>query len=224
MHLCLRSVLLLCNTLLHSSSTCCRLLMYRMNSLHCCVMTQVMLQSCGAPALLPFATLCKQHHEVTTTRQLYLAAAQASCSRWYNHAKGLFATGPAQGLPSSRHTSKYLLIPCPHALQPVTRCTFSPFAICFYNGKKSDEIECKCIQYVQVKRAEKHLLEALYGHISSLGKFESDTLLEEDPDIMQRRAATKKVCSHHPAFVVVVLIGHHCVTAFRSDYACFCFY
>ena len=45
----------------------------------------------------------------------------------------------------------------------------------------------------QVKRAEKHLLEALYGHISSLGKFESDTLLEEDPDIMQRRAATKKV-------------------------------
>ncbi len=47
---------------------------------------------------------------------------------------------------------------------------------------------------LQVKRAEKHLLEALYGHISSLGKFESDTLLEEDPDIMQRRAASKKVC------------------------------
>jgi hypothetical protein len=47
-----------------------------------------------------------------------------------------------------------------------------------------------------VKRAEKHLLEALYGHISSLGKFESDTLMEEDPDVMQRRAATKKVCSH----------------------------
>lgn len=45
----------------------------------------------------------------------------------------------------------------------------------------------------QVKRAEKHLLEALYGHISSLGKFEADTLLEEDPDIMQRRAATRKV-------------------------------
>lgn len=47
---------------------------------------------------------------------------------------------------------------------------------------------------LQVKRAEKHLLEALYGHISSLGKFESDTLMEEDPDVMQRRAATKKVC------------------------------
>jgi len=47
-----------------------------------------------------------------------------------------------------------------------------------------------------VKRAEKHLLEALYGHISSLGKFESDTLMEEDPDVMQRRAATKKVCLH----------------------------
>ncbi len=44
-----------------------------------------------------------------------------------------------------------------------------------------------------MKRAEKHLLEALYGHISSLGKFESDTLMEEDPDVMQRRAATKKV-------------------------------
>ena len=44
-----------------------------------------------------------------------------------------------------------------------------------------------------MKRAEQHLLEALYGHISSLGKFESDTLLEEDPDIMQRRAASKKV-------------------------------
>ena len=44
-----------------------------------------------------------------------------------------------------------------------------------------------------MKRAEKHLLEALYGHISSLGKFEADTLLEEDPDIMQRRAATRKV-------------------------------
>ena len=47
---------------------------------------------------------------------------------------------------------------------------------------------------VQVKRAEQHLLEALYGHISSLGKFESDTLLEEDADTMQRRAATRKVC------------------------------
>lgn len=47
-----------------------------------------------------------------------------------------------------------------------------------------------------MKRAEKHLLEALYGHISSLGKFESDTLMEEDPDVMQRRAATKKVCLH----------------------------
>ncbi|KAL3150906.1 hypothetical protein ABBQ32_000657 [Trebouxia sp. C0010 RCD-2024] len=50
----------------------------------------------------------------------------------------------------------------------------------------------KAIVHCQVKRAEQHLLEALYGHISSLGKFESDTLLEEDPDTMQRRAATRK--------------------------------
>lgn len=47
---------------------------------------------------------------------------------------------------------------------------------------------------VKVKRAEQHLLEALYGHISGLGKFESDTLMEEDPDTMQRRAGTRKVC------------------------------
>lgn len=46
---------------------------------------------------------------------------------------------------------------------------------------------------LQVKRAEGHLLEALYGHISGLGKFETDSLLEEDVDTMQRRAATKKV-------------------------------
>lgn len=45
-----------------------------------------------------------------------------------------------------------------------------------------------------MKRAEGHLLEALYGHITSLGKFETDSLLEEDPDTMQRRAATRKVC------------------------------
>lgn len=50
----------------------------------------------------------------------------------------------------------------------------------------------KAIVHCQVKRAEKHLLEALYGHISSLNKFESETLLEEDADTMQRRAATKK--------------------------------
>ena len=37
------------------------------------------------------------------------------------------------------------------------------------------------------------MLEALYGHISSLGKSEADSLMEEDPDVMQRRAATRKV-------------------------------
>lgn len=51
----------------------------------------------------------------------------------------------------------------------------------------------------QVKRAEGHLLEALYGHITSLGKFETDSLLEEDPDTMQRRAATRKVHINHAA-------------------------
>lgn len=56
-----------------------------------------------------------------------------------------------------------------------------------------------CYRGFQVKRAEQHLLEALYGHISSLGKFESDTLLEEDPDTMQRRAATRKVCLPTPS-------------------------
>lgn len=50
----------------------------------------------------------------------------------------------------------------------------------------------KAIVHCQVKRAEGHLLEALYGHITSLGKFETDSLLEEDPDTMQRRAATRK--------------------------------
>lgn len=61
-----------------------------------------------------------------------------------------------------------------------------------------------CLFCLQVKRAEGHLLEALYGHISGLGKLESDSLLEEDPDTMQRRAATRKVplhasTSHNPA-------------------------
>lgn len=65
---------------------------------------------------------------------------------------------------------------------------------------------------VQVKRAEQHLLEALYGHISSLGKFESDTLLEEDPDTMQRRAATRKVglpAASPPALCFCLAIGVH---------------
>lgn len=78
---------------------------------------------------------------------------------------------------------------------------------------------------VQVKRAEQHLLEALYGHISSLGKFESDTLLEEDPDTMQRRAATRKVglppqlllhCEPSPA-VAVGPLCYHCTVDYHPQ-------
>ena len=108
---------------------------------------------------------------------------------------------------------------CSRAVHLVAHCTLSLFAICF-NSKKGDKKYCKCVHSAQVKRAEKHLLEALYGHISSLGKFESDTLLEEDPDIMQRRAATKKVCSHHSAVVLVFLAEHCCMT--MVDTACSC--
>eukprot|EP00891_Asterochloris_glomerata_P003150 jgi/Astpho2/3150/Aster-03429 len=50
----------------------------------------------------------------------------------------------------------------------------------------------KAIVHCQVKRAQNHLLEALYAHISSLKQFETDTMLEENPEAVQRRAATKK--------------------------------
>jgi dynamin GTPase len=50
----------------------------------------------------------------------------------------------------------------------------------------------KAIVHCQVKRAQNHLLEALYAHISSLSQFETEVLLEESPEIVQRRAATTK--------------------------------
>ena len=45
----------------------------------------------------------------------------------------------------------------------------------------------------QVKRAERQMLEELYGHMTSLQSIEQETLLNEDPEIMQRRAAIKQV-------------------------------
>ena len=44
----------------------------------------------------------------------------------------------------------------------------------------------------QVKRAEAHLLEQLYAHMTDLQRFEAESLLDEDPDLLQRRAATKQ--------------------------------
>ncbi len=40
------------------------------------------------------------------------------------------------------------------------------------------------------------MLEELYGHMSGLQSFEKETLLDEEPEIMQRRAAVKQVL--HP--------------------------
>ena len=37
------------------------------------------------------------------------------------------------------------------------------------------------------------MLEELYGHMSGLQSFEKETLLDEEPEIMQRRAAVKQV-------------------------------
>lgn len=44
----------------------------------------------------------------------------------------------------------------------------------------------------QVKRAERHLLEELYAYMTNLSSIEQETLLDEEPDIMQRRAAIKQ--------------------------------
>ena len=44
-----------------------------------------------------------------------------------------------------------------------------------------------------MKRAQTHLLEHLYSHVTNLGTAEGgDNLLDEDPDVMQRRAAGQK--------------------------------
>ena len=50
---------------------------------------------------------------------------------------------------------------------------------------------------LQVKRATQHLLEQLFSHVSGLSQLETDSMLGEDTDLMQRRAATKQVTSHH---------------------------
>ena len=46
---------------------------------------------------------------------------------------------------------------------------------------------------VQVKRATQHLLEQLFNHVSNMSQLETDNLLGEDTDLMQRRAATRQV-------------------------------
>lgn len=46
---------------------------------------------------------------------------------------------------------------------------------------------------LQVKRAEKQMLEELYAHMSSLQSFEKENLMDEEPELMQKRAAIKQV-------------------------------
>ncbi len=49
---------------------------------------------------------------------------------------------------------------------------------------------------MQVKRSERQMLEELYDHMQGLQSFERETLMDEEPEIMQRRAAIKQVrCS-----------------------------
>ncbi|KAK9789380.1 hypothetical protein WJX73_005043 [Symbiochloris irregularis] len=50
----------------------------------------------------------------------------------------------------------------------------------------------KAVIHCMVKRAQGHLLEFLYSHVTQLGGIEAENLLDEDPGIMQRRAAGKK--------------------------------
>ena len=44
----------------------------------------------------------------------------------------------------------------------------------------------------QVKRAQAHLLEQLYSHLSTLSGGDTEALLEEDPEVSQRRARCKQ--------------------------------
>lgn len=46
---------------------------------------------------------------------------------------------------------------------------------------------------MQVKRAQGHLLEFLYNYVTNLNGVEAENLLDEDPGIMQKRAAAKQV-------------------------------
>ena len=43
-----------------------------------------------------------------------------------------------------------------------------------------------------MKRAQAHLLEQLYSHLSTLSGGDTEALLEEDPEISQRRARCKQ--------------------------------
>lgn len=47
----------------------------------------------------------------------------------------------------------------------------------------------------QVKRSERQMLEELYGHMTGLQQMEKDAMMDEEPEIMQRRAAIKQVVS-----------------------------
>jgi hypothetical protein len=43
-----------------------------------------------------------------------------------------------------------------------------------------------------VKRAQAHLLEQLYSHLSTLSGGDTESLLEEDPEVSHRRARAKQ--------------------------------
>lgn len=51
------------------------------------------------------------------------------------------------------------------------------------------------VSSVQVKRAQAHLLEHLYGAVTSLGGAEAEYLLEEDPESIMGREKLKKVAT-----------------------------
>ncbi|KAK9815384.1 hypothetical protein WJX72_002710 [[Myrmecia] bisecta] len=50
----------------------------------------------------------------------------------------------------------------------------------------------KAIVHVQIKRAQQHLLESLYAFITEMSSFETETLMDEESESMQRRAAGRK--------------------------------
>ena len=53
-----------------------------------------------------------------------------------------------------------------------------------------------CVR-AQVKRAQAHLLEQLYAYLSTMSGGETEALLEEDPEISQRRARCKQARPLH---------------------------
>ncbi|KAK9826828.1 hypothetical protein WJX81_004888 [Elliptochloris bilobata] len=50
----------------------------------------------------------------------------------------------------------------------------------------------KAVVHCQVKRAQAHLLEQLYSYLSAMSGGETEALLEEDPEVSQRRARCKQ--------------------------------